>query len=62
MVKVVDKIYLCKQRTRYQNTWVEEHDGRPSKYWELIYINENKWCTRNEVVSFMNRFPLEAEI
>ena len=58
MVKVADKIYLCKQRTRYQNTWVEEHDGRPSKYWELIYINENKWCTRNEVVSFMNRAPL----
>ena len=26
MVKVADKIYLCKQRTRYQNTWVEEHD------------------------------------
>lgn len=58
MVKVADKIYLCKQRTRYQNTWVEEHDGTPSKYWELIYINENKWCTRNEVVSFMNRAPL----
>ena len=39
MVKVADKIYLCLQRTRYCNTWVTEHDGRPSKYWELIYIN-----------------------
>ena len=58
MVKVADKIYLCLKRTRYQNTWVEEHDGQPSKYWELIYINENKWCTRNEVVSFVNRAPL----
>ena len=36
MVKVADKIYLCLKRTRYQNTWVEEHDGQPSKYWELI--------------------------
>lgn len=58
MVKVADKIYLCKQKTRYCNTWVVEHDGRPSKYWELVYINENKWCTRNEVVSFNNRAPL----
>ena len=58
MVKVADKIYLCLQRTRYCNTWVVEHDGRPSKYWELIYINENKWSSRNEVVSFNNRAPL----
>ena len=29
-LKVVDKIYLCLKRTRYQNTWVEEHDVHQS--------------------------------
>ena len=25
-LRLSDKIYLCLKRTRYQNTWVEEHD------------------------------------
>ena len=52
------KMYQCIKRTRHNNTWVEEHDGRDSEYWTLIYEAPFGYPDRNKGVSVDNRAPL----